>query len=456
MDDKRTVKLTGLPVSEEMEDILKRLANKESVSIDEINNTSEMKMARSNIAHETPTIERANREDLQEKIQNDLLKLGSATIDDEGKVRYNGSVARESRLDIIIGLPASGKSSAIVDKLSQEFKSRVIDNDEAKTRIPQFNNGWGAGVVHEESQKISDEVFISAISNHENIILPKVGSNANKLIDRYIIDAKENGYSVNIHYVELDRNISMGRMINRFIDDGRFLDPNLIEKYAPANGNNYIDQTYEHLKNSSLIDGYSKWDNDVPRGENPYLLEAKGLDGDYIKNARIKGGNEYGRNQTVSSDIRTNGENGVGRSRRSGLQEKSQGILSEFDKSRTDEVCESVLQSKESGGIGRIDEKDTTRNYGNDGLEEINVANVYGRNEFSEYIKKQEKNIIAVNIEKANDFLQARELHLSEDEDIIRFVNSVSYTIQNVKYPDVGENQKIKEIGRGVCRKIHE
>lgn len=72
-----------------------------------------------------------------------MLELGTATIDDGGEVRYNGYVAKESRLDIIIGLPASGKSSAIVDTLSQEFKSRVIDNDEAKKKIPQFNNGWG-------------------------------------------------------------------------------------------------------------------------------------------------------------------------------------------------------------------------------------------------------------------------------------------------------------------------
>ena len=28
----------------------------------------------------------------------------------------------------------------------------LIDNDEAKRLFPEFNNGWGAGVVHEESQ----------------------------------------------------------------------------------------------------------------------------------------------------------------------------------------------------------------------------------------------------------------------------------------------------------------
>lgn len=347
------------------EDILKRLSNKETVSIEEINSTSEMKMARSNIAHETPTSERENRKELREKIRDDMLELGSATIDDGGEVRYNGYVAKESRLDIIIGLPASGKSSAIVDTLSQEFKSRVIDNDEAKKKIPQFNNGWGAGVVHEESQLTSNAVYMKALKNHDNIILPKVVSDADKLISRYIADAKDNGYSVNVHYVELDRNISMGRMINRFIDDGRFLDPNLIEKYAPANGTNHIAQAYEQLKVHHFINGYSKWDNDVKKGEKPYLLESNGLDGDYIRNARAKGENENERDQIISSNIRIDGEIRDGRSNGSNIQETTQGILSKHNGWGDDGLSNTILPSKESGGIGRTDEENSTRDHSN-------------------------------------------------------------------------------------------
>lgn len=41
-------------------------------------------------------------------------------------------MSRGSRLDIIVGLPGSGKSSALADAISQEFNSIIIDNDEAK------------------------------------------------------------------------------------------------------------------------------------------------------------------------------------------------------------------------------------------------------------------------------------------------------------------------------------
>lgn len=284
-DKEKTVKLTGLPVSPEMKDILCRLSNKQDVTMEEIDKTVEMRMARSNIAHETPTIDRKNREDIQEYIKRKMLEAGSASVDAYGDTVYNGSIETGRRLDIVIGLPASGKSSAIADTLSAEFKSRIIDNDEAKKMIPQYNSGWGADVVHEESQLISDSVFKESADRHENIVLPKVGSSSEKLINKYISYAKKQGYTVNIHYVELDRNKALGRMLSRFIEDGRFLQPQLIDKYAPIGEKNKIEQSYEYLKGSEFITGYSKWNNDVARGDRPVLLEYNNLNGRYIEDA---------------------------------------------------------------------------------------------------------------------------------------------------------------------------
>lgn len=292
-EKQQIVKLTGLPVSEEMQDILQRLENKKYVTVDEISSTQEMKVARSNIDYSRPTIQLDNRLEIQANVLNQLNNFGSVTIDGNGIVLYNGDVAKGSRLDIVIGLPASGKSSAIVDRLSQEFNSKVIDNDEAKKMIPEYNNGWGSGVVHKESQVISDRAFKHSLSNKENIVLPKIGSNADKLLKHYIEPAKEAGYTVNIHFVDLDRNKALGRMLNRFIEDGRFLDPNLIEKYAPLNQENHVQQSYEQLKENPLINGFSMWNNDVSRGERPILIEHENLTGNYIDNSR-KGDDEYG------------------------------------------------------------------------------------------------------------------------------------------------------------------
>ena len=81
-----------------------------------------------------------------------LDESGKPLVDSHGNTIYNNDVERGRRLDIVIGLPASGKSSAIVDTISYEHHSMLIDNDEAKRQFPEFNKGWGANTVHKESQ----------------------------------------------------------------------------------------------------------------------------------------------------------------------------------------------------------------------------------------------------------------------------------------------------------------
>ena len=295
--DRDIVLLTGLPVSDEMQDVLDKCSAGEYVDIDEVNATPEMKAAESCVSNSTPTINLKDREPIQNHVFETLMNYGSISLDESGKplvdshgnTIYNNDVERGRRLDIVIGLPASGKSSAIVDTISYEHHSMLIDNDEAKRQFPEFNKGWGANTVHKESQIVEQAVFKQALSEGRNIVLPKVGSDAGKLVKSYISYAKDAGYKINVHFVDLDRNKALGRMMGRFIHTGRYLSPRLIDKYANERDGNRIAQAYEELKMMDVIDGYSKWDNDVGRGEKPILLETANLDDDFIKNARMKG-----------------------------------------------------------------------------------------------------------------------------------------------------------------------
>lgn len=295
--DRDIVLLTGLPVSDEMQDVLDKCSAGEYVDIDEVNATPEMKAAESCVSNSTPTINLKDREPIQNHVFETLMNYGSISLDESGKplvdshgnTIYNNDVERGRCLDIVIGLPASGKSSAIVDTISYEHHSMLIDNDEAKRQFPEFNKGWGANTVHKESQIVEQAVFKQALSEGRNIVLPKVGSDAGKLVKSYISYAKDAGYKINVHFVDLDRNKALGRMMGRFIHTGRYLSPKLIDKYANERDGNRIAQAYEELKMMDVIDGYSKWDNDVGRGEKPILLETANLDDDFIKNARMKG-----------------------------------------------------------------------------------------------------------------------------------------------------------------------
>lgn len=316
------VLLTGLPVSDEMKKILELCENGQYVSIENIKNTAEMKTAASCVSHQTPTILLKDREQIEENIYRKMCEYGSISVDEDGKPKvdkdgnkiYNESIERGSRLDIVIGLPASGKSSAIVDKISKEHHSMLIDNDEAKRMFPEFNKGWGSSVVHDESKKVEKDVFFDMILECRNIVLPKVGSDANKLLKDYILPAKRKGYTVNIHFATLDRNKALGRMINRYINTGRYLEPEVIDKYVNKIDGNKIDKAFNELKKNDNISGYSKWSTDVPYGKDPILLEYKGLTDKFIMD-RVdaakkdmaefmkEGANEYGK----QSIARTNG-----------------------------------------------------------------------------------------------------------------------------------------------------
>ena len=263
--------LTGEPVSEEMQSVLKRLANSENVPEAEIQQLKEIREANSCLGNGVPTVKLKDREGIQNGVYNRLQKSGSAVTDDSGHVSFTGEIRREKRLDIVIGLPASGKSSALVEPISEMYHSRIIDSDEAKKLLPEYNDGWGAGIVHKESQLIADRQFKAALRNGENITYPRVGGDCDELTD-IIAAVKKQGYSVYIHFNELDRNKALGRMINRFLETGRYIKPELVTKYG-----NGISATYETLKNrSELVDGFSKWNNDVPLGCRPKLIEYSG------------------------------------------------------------------------------------------------------------------------------------------------------------------------------------
>lgn len=273
--------LTGQPISSDMQEILDRLSKGEYVGVNEINATKEIQEARSHINHSTPTIELRGRQEFQEHIMDQYLQnVKAAKVDEKGKVEYTEDVKRGKRLDIVIGLPASGKSSAVVDKISTKYHSRVLDNDIIKTMIPEYNNGWGASVVHKESQEIMESISVISRCRDENLVMPKVGGDVG-MIRKAVITAKRAGYQVYLHYVELSREKATGRMLHRFLSTGRFLAPELIDKYDNPEIGNLVLKTYETIKEDGWIDGYSRWNNDVEVGENPRFIEGKGLQDDF-------------------------------------------------------------------------------------------------------------------------------------------------------------------------------
>lgn len=185
------------------------------------------------------------------------------------KLYGEGARNKNRRADIVIGPPAAGKSSVLVKPLVREHGSLVIDSDDAKEMLPEFNGGIGAGAVHKESSDIVDLlVYPRALVNGDNIVLPLVGKNANKI--RVLKDYLNSlGYEVHLHINELPPEKAAQSAITRFKETGRFVDP----YYVLYEVGNKPVETYEILKNEGGFASYERWSNDVEIWQPPKLIE---------------------------------------------------------------------------------------------------------------------------------------------------------------------------------------
>lgn len=254
------------PVSPELQSVIDRLTKGEDVSLEEINSTPEVQEVRKIPETDTSRIDTPEREQLRAEVAQKLYQTGSYSSESKS---YTGEVAQERRIDIVIGVPAAGKSSVLVNPLSEQHKSRVIDSDMAKELLPEYDGGKGAGNVHKESSMIRNRVFEQAIAAGDNIVWPTVGDDLNKLLSD-IQTMRDNGYAVYLHLNELSATKATGRALGRFVSEGRFVNPKIVMEAGdkPTRNYHYIRQQ------GGLIDGYSHYSNDVKRGEKPILIES--------------------------------------------------------------------------------------------------------------------------------------------------------------------------------------
>lgn len=290
----------------QLRDMMERMSRDEFVSESEVESTPEIKdaMERSRAALQHPTIENnsAERQTLRDDCTIALLDLGSAQYDANGKIvkgadgetAYGGTVEQGHHIDIVVGLPAAGKSSVLVDPLSAQHHARVIDNDMAKAMLPEFDNGIGAGAVHEESKAISDFARDLAMEAGDNIVLPIVGGNYEKLVAQ-IEQFRARGYEVAVHLCDLPSNKAIGRAIGRYLNTGRYIPVDILYGYG-----NKPKENFYRLVQEGIIHEYSEYSNDVGYGEPPRPIRQSAADTGGTGNQEYRAG-------SVAQDVRRSG-----------------------------------------------------------------------------------------------------------------------------------------------------
>lgn len=186
----------------------------------------------------------SKRWSLRVQIIDELNSLARLDDDEKIKLKKGGAqpksgVKREKKAFIIIGLPASGKSS-IANEIAEDHGAVILDSDYAKRKLPEFKNHlYGASIVHEESSQILsgfsgaqpgklDSLFELTIRQDKNIVIPTIGQNPSKIVALTESLKEHWNYEVHLILISISKKNATIRAIRRFAKSKRYVPIGLI------------------------------------------------------------------------------------------------------------------------------------------------------------------------------------------------------------------------------------
>lgn len=255
----------------EMSYVMRAAHKGEKVSLESVENEPAIKEAFERAKYDKSTLDEykgdKKREQLQARLENRLLGKdnGSFSGKKNHKEQFKGEVEQGKEAYIVIGRPAGGKSSVFANPISQEHKARIIDSDKVKEWLPEFDNGFGAGRVQNESALIAERAMQKAMKKGENIVIPKIGGESVAGMAKML---KGQGYKVHLKYNEVSESNSITRALSRFVETGRWLDP----KYLKSIGDKADNFYKKYSKDKTLFDSAEHLSNNVKFGQKPKVV----------------------------------------------------------------------------------------------------------------------------------------------------------------------------------------
>ena len=133
----------------------------------------------------------------------------------------SGATKKDKIAHIIIGAPASGKSTK-ANVISEHFGSKIIDSDDFKFALTGKKNTSLTSAVHEEGKYLANSVVNMATDNGDNIVLPIIGHNQDKVFKH--VDLFQNkGYKIKLVFAEAPTNTTRMKNIKRALVTGRMI-----------------------------------------------------------------------------------------------------------------------------------------------------------------------------------------------------------------------------------------
>ena len=186
---------------------------------------------------------------------------------------------KRPKVIFMAGLPASGKTYAtqkfydkvpgsdgklIQDKDGEKYL--VLNADDVKGYLPEYDNGRGATLVHNESSHLVGNMIKSFAKLNVNIVVDGTLAKTDKALDQLRL-FKKKGYKTNITYVTVPAKTAIDRAANRYKEEGRFVPYGLIPDYEDK-----IEKTMHFIKDS--VDTFRHIDN---TGVKPKIIAESGV-----------------------------------------------------------------------------------------------------------------------------------------------------------------------------------
>ena len=162
----------------------------------------------------------------------------------------SGNPVKEKKVTILMGLTGAGKTSAGLER-----GSMVLESDDIKAMLPEYDGGKGATSLMKESNMMNDKLLERAIKEGYAFTLPGVGTNK-AWTKQLIQELHDAGWSTQLTFVDIPPTESMNRVVSRFNKEGRYVDPAFLVTHGRVPAQNFHDLVDELYVNGDALNGY--------------------------------------------------------------------------------------------------------------------------------------------------------------------------------------------------------
>lgn len=183
-----------------------------------------------------------------------------AMLSDALRVAYSyGEVRQQRRATMVIGPFAAGKST-FIKLIAKNTNAAVVDADQVKSYIPEYEDGYNTRATASESAFIRWRVRDAIMSAGDNLVIEHVGDVGKSLLtSKAQLEAQ--GYTVDVVHIRVSPDEATRRATRRFIETGRYIEPHRTREVVATN---LIPQVFEKLIAEKAFSSYVDIDANPP------------------------------------------------------------------------------------------------------------------------------------------------------------------------------------------------